>query len=236
MADKPTKQDAKQKIKKKDFIELEFVAKIKDGNVFDTNIKQEAEKASLNITEFKPFILSVGHEMVISGLDKSLEGKEIGKAYEQEFSPDNAFGKRNPQLIKVIPMRVFKEQNIQPQPGMQLSLDNTIVRIASVSGGRILVDFNNPLSGKQVIYKFKAKRKITDKKEKINAIQDFFFKQKFDFNVHQDKKTILFKIPKKQEQMQQMIKVFEKPFQEILGLKIKAEIEKQEESVSKNKP
>ena len=146
MADKPTKQDAKQKIKKKDFIELEFVAKIKDGNVFDTNIKQEAEKASLNITEFKPFILSVGHEMVISGLDKSLEGKEIGKAYEQEFSPDNAFGKRNPQLIKVIPMRVFKEQNIQPQPGMQLSLDNTIVRIASVSGGRILVDFNNPTS------------------------------------------------------------------------------------------
>ena len=51
------------------------------------------------------------------------------------------------------------------------------------------MDFNNPMAGKEVEYNYKILKKITDDKEKINALQDFFFKQRFDFEL-KDKKVI----------------------------------------------
>ena len=74
---------------------------------------------------------------------------------------------------------------------MTLALDNTLVRIISVSGGRILVDFNNPLSGKDIIYEFSIKKIVEDIKEKTESLIDFFFKgQKIDFEI-KDKSIIL---------------------------------------------
>lgn len=217
-----------EKINKNNFIELEFTAKIKDGEIFDTNIKADAKK--LNIKDPKPLIISVGHSMIIKGIDEFLEGKQINKQYEETFSPEKAFGKRNPQLIKMIPLRAFKEQNIEPQTGMQLNLDGQLVRIASASGGRILVDFNNPLAGKAVTYKFKAKRKIINKDEKINALQDFFFRKRFPFTTKE--KTITFKTEKN---LQPFIEMMSKPFKEILDMDVKIENKKQEKKPASKK-
>ncbi len=213
------------KIKKNDFVEIEFTARTKDGKVFDTNIKSEAEKAGLKIKNLKPFVLSVGHHMLIKGLDKELEGKEVGKKYSVELKPEEAFGKRNPEMIKMIPLKKFTEQKINPQRGMQLTIDGIIVKVLSVSGGRVLVDFNNPLAGKNVIYNFKINRKVEDINEKINALQDFFFKKRFKFDVDKNKKIITFKLPQKEKQFENFMKIVAKPFKEILNMEIKAEIE-----------
>jgi len=228
----------KEKIKKNDFIEIDFTARIKDGEIFDTTIKEDAKKANFEMNgEFKPFIFSVGNSMIIPGLDKSLEGKEIGEKLTLEFSPEEAFGNRNPQLVKMIPLRVFTEQKIYPERGMQLTLDSMLVRIVSVTGGRVLADFNNPLAGKNVVYEVSIKRKISDLKEKINAVQDFFFKKIFEFSVDETKKIITFKIPKEQFQMEALIKFYEKPFKDILDFDIKTEMteKKEKESDEKNK-
>ncbi|MDO8516517.1 MAG: peptidylprolyl isomerase [Nanoarchaeota archaeon] len=210
-------------INKKDFVELEFTAKIKGGEIFDTNKKEDAEK--LDIKEVKPLIVSVGSNMVIPGLDKALEEKEIGKQYTEEFNPEQAFGKRNPALIRMIPIKVFLEQKIYPQAGMQLSLDGMLVKVASVSGGRVLVDFNNPLSGKTVVYDYTIKKKIDDLNEKINSLQDFLFQRRFEFTTNETEKTIIFKVP---GQMVQMIPLIGKNFEDILGMKITAEAIKEE--------
>jgi len=213
-----------EKIQKNDFIQLEFTAKVND-NIFDTNISEDAEKAGLK--EVKPFILSVGHSMIIPGLDKSLEGKEINKEYQEVFQPEHAFGKRNLQLIKMIPERAFREQKIIPQAGMQLNLDGRLAKIISASGGRILVDFNNPLSGKKVEYKFKAVKKITDENEKINALQDFFFSKRFDFIPGN---PIIFNV---EEKIKPFIELMSKPFKDILGKEVKVEEKKEEKHTTK---
>ena len=88
------------KTKKDDFIELEFTAKFEDGIIFDTNIPEQAKK--LNIKDVKPLALSIGHDMIIKGLDKELEEKEIGKKYSVKIQPEDAFGLRNKELIKMI--------------------------------------------------------------------------------------------------------------------------------------
>jgi FKBP-type peptidyl-prolyl cis-trans isomerase 2 len=218
------------KINKNDFIELKFTGKIKDGEIFDTNIEEDAKKINMDLKKIKPLLISVGHNMVIKGLDKALEGKELGVSYSLEFNPEQAFGKRESSLIKMIPSKNFTEQKIYPQRGMQLSLDGMLIKIISVSGGRVLVDFNNPLAGRNIIYNFKAERKLADINEKINALQDSFFKKQFKFEIKGG--TINFKVPKK---LASLMELFKKPFEDILNLKISSEIIDEKEEKAEDK-
>src|SRR3989344_8157684 len=143
-----------QLIQKNDFIDITFTGRIKDGEIFDTNVKEDAEKIGLKFNG-KPLIICVGQGMVVSGFDNALEGKESGKDYSIELQPKDAFQERQSNLVKLIPIKIFREKKINPYPGMTLNIDNMLVRVISVSGGRVLVDFNNILAGKTVIYTFK---------------------------------------------------------------------------------
>jgi FKBP-type peptidyl-prolyl cis-trans isomerase 2 len=69
----------------------------------------------------------------------------------------------------MIPYSAFKKQGVEPQPGMQVNVDNMIGIIKTATGGRCLVDFNNPLSGRDVIYEVKVNKIITDDTEKIKS-------------------------------------------------------------------
>jgi FKBP-type peptidyl-prolyl cis-trans isomerase 2 len=212
-------------IQKNDFVEIEFTAKTKEGQIFDTNIKADAEAAGFEAKNMKPYLLCVGKEMVLQSFDKELEGKEIGKDYSIELQPEQAFGKRNSQLVKMIPMNAFREQNIMPQRGMQFNVDGQVVRIVSVSGGRVLVDFNSPLAGKVVTYDYKILRKVEDQKEKIDAVQEFIFRQKFPFTI--SNKEITFEVPK---EMVQFVELMSKAFEDILGLTAKAKVVEKKET------
>ena len=218
-------------LKKNDFTEIEFTGKIKDtGTIFDTNIKKEAEKINLKI-EPKPLIVCISQGMLVKGFDKALEGKELNKKYLVELNPEESFGARNKELIKTVPLNIFREKNINPSAGMMLTLDNMLARIVTVSGGRVIVDFNNPLSGKDVIYEFTIKRKIENEDEKINSLQDFFFRKRFSFSL--DGKKIIF-----EKEAEPFLKILGEKFSEILKkeIEIKKEVTKVEENKEKDKP
>ena len=213
------------KTKKNDFIEIEFVGKA-NGIIFDTNIKQEAEKINLK-AEVKPLIVCIGQEMLVKGFDKALEDKEVGEKYKIILQPEDAFGTRDKEMIKIIPLRIFKEKNISPYPGVVLNFDGMIAKILSVSGGRVITDFNNPLSSKEIEYEFTIKRKVTDEKEKINALQDFFFRKTFEFKI--EEKKIIFK-----KEAEPFLNFFKGKFKEILGKEVEVEkIEKEEKTGEK---
>lgn len=213
-------------IKKNDFIEISFTGKITDTNeVFDTNIESDAKAAGFNTEGIKPLILSVGHKMLPSGFDNDLIGKEEGKDYEVILKPEQAFGARNSQLVRMIPTKHFHEQKINPVRGMQLNLDGQIVKVLSSDKGRTLVDFNNPLAGKQVTYSYKINSVITEQKEKINALQEYLFRQVFEYEI--TGKTIIFAVPKEAEQF---IKMLSPKFEEILGLKIETKAAEEKRS------
>ncbi|MAG39836.1 hypothetical protein CMI41_02620 [Candidatus Pacearchaeota archaeon] len=207
-------------LKKGDFIEIEFTGRVKENNdVFDTNIKKDADEAGLEVKDPKPFALSVGNLMLPKGFDADLEGKEPGKSYTVDVKCEDAFGKRDKTLIKMIPTKLFHEQQIDPQRGMVLALDDRLVKILSNSGGRTLVDFNTPLAGKDVVYSYKILKMVEKLEEKVNALQEFLFKKKFDFK--EDGKKIVFEVEKG---MDQYIKMFAPKFKEILGVEIDSKI------------
>ena len=77
-------------LQKNDFIEMEFTGKIKDGSVFDSNIKEDLEKLHEghdHPVETKPLIFPLGQRMFLEGIDNFLIGKDIGE-YEIELSPE----------------------------------------------------------------------------------------------------------------------------------------------------
>lgn len=213
-------------LQKNDFIEVEFIGRVKDGNIFDTNIKEEAKKLNLEIQD-KPLIICLGQNMILPAIDEFLIGKEIGK-YVLELEPEKAFGLRNRELIKTMPIKVFLEKQAYPQPGMIFNFDNLIGKITAVSGGRVIVDFNHPLANKTLVYELSVKRKIEDEKEKVGSLMLFFFRQKFDFKI-EDKKIIL----KAENQFKQFIEMFAEKFKEILNLELEIEETKKDNSAEK---
>jgi len=213
------------KIKKNDFIEINFTGR-SDDKVFDTTNPKEAEEMNLPNTEnIKPLIISVGNQMVLKGLDEELEGKETGKSYSLNLEPEKAFGKRNPSLIKVYSLNHFKKSSLNPYPGMVLRLDNTIAKVLSVSGGRVTMDFNNPLAGKPIEYKFKINKVITENKEKINSLLDFFVKQRFEFTINEKEKKVIFK----DEIVNSVIQMLGPKFKDMTGFDFEVKVDKKED-------
>ena len=212
-------------IQKKDFIEVEFTGKEKDGRVFDSNVRKELEKINSN-SPAKPFVFCLGEGMFLKAIEDFLIEKKIGK-YKIELTPEKAFGQRNSSLIQLIPMKVFKAQNIQPIPGAVFNFDGRPARILTVSGGRVMADFNNPLAGKTVVYDIDVKRKVDDLNEKVKALTDFFFRQELKFEI-KDKKIIL----EAEKPLADYGKMFKDKFKEILGLEL--EIHEIENPVKKS--
>ena len=160
-----------EKVFKNDFIELSYTGRLADGTVFATTEKNVAEQNNLptkdlNITNL---IICVGENQVLPGLDKEMVGKDIGQQYEISLAPELAFGKRDIKKMKIVPMSTFIEHQVQPQPGLQIDMDGQRGIVARVSGGRIIVNFNHPLAGREVLYTYRIIRKITAADEKIRA-------------------------------------------------------------------
>jgi FKBP-type peptidyl-prolyl cis-trans isomerase 2 len=216
-------------LQKKDFIEIEFTARVKNGEVFDSNIKEDLEKlheGHSHPIESEPFVFSLGEGMFLNAIDDFLIGKpETPATYEIELSPEQAFGKRNARLIQKIPMKIFREQKINPIPGFSFNFDGRIGRVLASSGGRVIVDFNNPISGKEVVYKIKILKKISDLHEKAKALIKFLFRENLKFEIKEKKLIIEVEKP-----LVEFVSLFKDKFKEILDLELEIrEVEKKSE-------
>lgn len=181
-------------LKKKDFVEIDYTAKLDSGDVFDTTNEAIAKDAGIFSEEasYSPLILCVGEGFVIKGLDDALVGKDLGE-HKIEIDAESAFGKKSAKLIQMIPAKRFKEQKIEPVPGLRLNIDGRIGIVRSVSAGRIIVDFNHPLSGHDVTYEIKINRVVDDKKEQVGALlKSLTGLDKIDVEIKDNKAVVTF--------------------------------------------
>ncbi len=220
-------------ISKSDFIEIEFTARIKGNNeVFDTTVLEDAKKAKLmegrKEADFKPIKICVGQGMVVKGLDDALVNKDIGEEYEAELKPREAFGDRNPALVRTVPLSVFRQKGVEPVAGAMMNIDNMLVRISAVSSGRVIVDFNNPLAGKDIVYKFRVVSRIDDLKEKVEVLANFFL-GKTDVKLDGDKAMLEVEILLPDGFLEE----FKKKVKDILGIEV--EIKEKEEKKKQEK-
>ena len=143
-------------VSKGDFVEVSFTASIAGGEVFEK-------------TE-KPLLIVAGSGQVIKGLDELLVGASEGTSKSATIPKDKAFGERQSELVKLIPLSEFQKQGLNPVVGMPIDIDGTPARVQSVSGGRVRVDFNPELAGNDLHYDYKIEKVISSPSEKVAAL------------------------------------------------------------------
>jgi len=165
-------------LEKNDFVQIEYTGRLKDSNqVFDTTSREVAQNEKIfnqKIT-YGPIIICVGQGQVLQGIDKNLIGKTENSNFTVELEAIDAFGKKDAKLVKLIPSNIFKKQRIMPFVGLEVEIDRQHGVIRSVSGGRILVDFNHPLSGRDLKYEVKIHKKIVDREQKLKSLLSITF-------------------------------------------------------------
>lgn len=161
-------------ITKGDFIGIQYTGKTTDGVVFDTTSEAVAKEHGLYSakTSFGPLTICVGQGHVVPGLDESFIGKEPAASYDVVLQPEQAFGKKDAKRIELISIGKFAKANIQPQVGLQVTVDNRRGIVRKAGGGRVLVDFNHPLSGMPVQYSVQIVEKVTDVAKQVQAVLD----------------------------------------------------------------
>ncbi len=213
-------------ISKNTCIKLEYDGYVKEtGSLFDTTDKAKAKDAGIfnERVEYGPITVIVGQGFVIQGLDEALEGKKVGDSFKVEIPPEKAFGKKNGKLFRLIPTRYFTKNKITPVAGMQVVIDNVPGIVKTVSPGRVIVDFNHPLAGKNLVYDVKIVEEVKKPEEIVKAIVGFFLpKDRFEVEIKDSE--ILIKT--KTELPGNMVGVVYRLVEETLGKKYKVKFER----------
>jgi len=158
---------------KGDLVLIDYVAKVKEtGEVFDTTIEDVAKKERLYKEGeiYEPKLVAVGEGWVLKALDESLPNLELNKATPVEIPPEKAFGSRDPEKVRLVPLRRLIAKGITPQLGVHVDFEGKHAVVRTMGAGRVQLDFNPPLAGKTLVYEVTVQKKLETKEEKINAL------------------------------------------------------------------
>jgi FKBP-type peptidyl-prolyl cis-trans isomerase 2 len=158
---------------KGDFVLIDYVAKVKEtGEVFDTTKEDVAKKEKLYKEGeiYEPKLVVIGEGWVLKALDESLLNLELSKTAPVEIPPDKAFGNRDPEKVRLVPLRRLTAKGITPQLGMRIEYEGKLAIIRTLGAGRVQLDFNPPLAGKTLVYEVTAEKKLETKGEKLDAL------------------------------------------------------------------
>ncbi len=181
--------------KDNDFIEIEYDAwdagsntliattsesRAKEGNIYDSKAK------------YGKVLVVVGSNGIIKGLDREIRNMAVGDKKKFTFKPEDAFGDRNEDLVKVMPLSDFKARDINPYPGMTVELDNITAVVRSVNSGRVVVDANNPYAGKDISYEVKVVDQVSSDDEKVRALGKTYDAEPSKITLNGDSLTLLY--------------------------------------------
>ena len=181
-----------------DFIELSFEMRAgQDKKLISTSKEDLAKKEDIfdDKKKYKNAVIVIGTEGLFKEINDSFKEAEIGKEYEVTVPAKDAYGMRDNKNIKVVPMREFQRNKINPEIGKEVNINNKSGKIISVTPGRVLIDYNHELAGKDLYYKYQVVKIIDDIKDKVNAIIDMDYTDSEDFTVNIENDLISIQIP-----------------------------------------
>ncbi len=131
------------KIEKNVVASLAYKVMLEDGVVVD----QSTTEAPLDYLH--------GHNNLITGLEKELEGKVAGDKFSTTVAPDDAYGEHNDALVQRVPAEVFQGVD-QIEVGMRFLADTDQgpipVEVTEVDGDEVVVDGNHMLAGQTLTF------------------------------------------------------------------------------------
>ena len=117
-------------------VEIEYVLKV-DGEVVDRSEEND------------PLTYLHGHNNIIPGLEKALEGHAPGDHLSVTVTPEEGYGERDDENVQVLPKEDFDDDVEVGASYFAQAEDGTVnpFTVVSVQGDDVTVDFNPPLAG-----------------------------------------------------------------------------------------
>lgn len=127
------------KIAKGSVVGLDYSLHLDDGQVVDSS--------SLG----QPLSYLHGEGQIVPGLERALEGMEIGQSKKVQVAPEEGYGLHDPEGIQEVLREAFPE-DVEPEVGMQFTAhgphDETVpFTVKELKGDTVVVDLNHPLAG-----------------------------------------------------------------------------------------
>ena len=127
-----------------DVVKVHYTGKTEGGNIFDSSRGGE------------PFQFTIGGGEIMSGIENSVIGMEVGDKKSIRLSSDEAFGPRREELV----VEVKKEElpsDVTPEIGQRLQIrqedgNPVVVTITNKNDVVVTLDANHPLAGRTVVY------------------------------------------------------------------------------------
>lgn len=181
----------------KKIVYIDYKAYLADASnkLYDTTNADAAKEAGIFNEKYvyAPMAHIVGSKTLFPDIEDAISKAEVGKETKVTIPCEKAAGFRNPKLVELYPVKEFHKQEINPYPGLNVSLGNRAGVVISVGAGRVKVDFNNQLAGHDIMYIFTITKEVIDPNEKIEAILkiDFGSSEGFNFIVDDSKIVII---------------------------------------------
>ncbi len=126
-------------------VTLHFSLVLEDGHIIDSNFESE------------PATFSVGDGNLLPGFESTLIGLVNGDEREFTIPPEQAFGQHNPQNVQAVERGNFDQEELEL--GAMFSFQNGDGElpgvIVDVDDNEVMIDFNHPLAGKNIIFQVK---------------------------------------------------------------------------------
>ncbi len=182
-----------------DFVKVNYIGRIKETNeIFDLTDEAIAKKEKIHDAKanYGPVTLILGEKMILPAVEEEIKKMAPGETKTFELTPENAFGLRDPRLIKVFGESEFRKNDMSPMPGLNVNVNGLRGKVLSLSGGRVRVDFNHPLSGKTLVYEMTFIETVGKTDDKIKSILQYYTGAKPDsFAVSVNGADVVIKLP-----------------------------------------
>ena len=127
-------------IKKFKIVKIDYTVRDDNGALVDSTVGDE------------PLEYMHGTDQIIDGLEAALEGKLVSDKFFVRVEPEQAYGRRDENLLQVLDISLFED--IDPEElevGMSFDADSdngeVQVTVVNIQGNKITVDGNHPLAG-----------------------------------------------------------------------------------------
>ncbi|MEZ0320247.1 MAG: peptidylprolyl isomerase [Pyrobaculum sp.] len=160
-------------LSKGDYILFDYTVVIKDDNkIVETTQEHVAKEAGIYKPEevYTPRLVILGETPLWEPVENAILSAEEGQEFEVEVPPEKAYGVRDPNKVKTISIREFHRHGMVPRVDDIVEYEGQRARVVSISGGRVVLDFNHPLAGKTFIVRGRITKRLSTLEEKAAAL------------------------------------------------------------------
>lgn len=174
-----------------DIVRFDYTLTI-DGEVTETSSEEKAKEVGIHQEgrTYEPLTFGVGGRQIIPGLEEEVLKHKVGDSFTVDIPAAKAYGERDAKKIQSVPMGQFKKQGVKPEVGQIINWNQQRAVVTRVAGGRVMVDANHELAGKDLTYDVKITDVITEPDEKVDAVLKMMFPGGTKFENSKDALTI----------------------------------------------